>query len=72
MRDFYFESVLLWTENICVPVNRVCACLKCAYMIFAGGGGGGESQTTDQTFYFSDSWIWTILYIHIHMLFFIS
>ena len=23
MRDFYFESVLLWTENICVPVNRV-------------------------------------------------
>ena len=35
MRDFYFESVLLWTENICVPVNRVCACLKCACMIFA-------------------------------------
>ena len=35
MRDFYFESVSLWTENICVPVNRVCACLKCVCMIFA-------------------------------------
>ena len=35
MQDFYFESVSLWTENICVPVNRVCACFKCACMIFA-------------------------------------
>ena len=35
MRDFYFESVSLWTENTCVPVSRVCACLKCACMIFA-------------------------------------
>ena len=35
MQDFYFESVSLWTENICVTVNRVCACLQCACMIFA-------------------------------------
>ena len=35
MWDFYFESVLLWTKNICVPVNRVCAGLKCARTIFA-------------------------------------
>ena len=48
MRDFYFESVLLWTENICVLcVNHVCACLKYACMTFA---------ERDEMIYFAPGW----------------
>ena len=42
------------------------ACTRNVLLFSYCKAGGWESQTTDQTFYLSDSWIWSIWYIHIH------